>query len=253
MKIKVNRIDLLCDEEKCIDRYNQVIKIFPDITTSDFCKYDLNHRTNKYECCDYIKLYLDDCDLNWFKVGECYEYEITSDDEALWFYVSDKNYSDISITIYKGNYDYSKLKIGEYNVECVFDADRLSDFKKLSKLGFKKFPSFHETNITYIEQFDDYLRFTVEGGFSPLKTTFELSEITNISTISTDTDDLISYLQKEGKIGEIIINTLNDEFKIKIADNFICHNIENGSDIPVSHINELEITCKVLSFDIEQI
>ena len=257
--MKVIDIIPLCKKEECVNKYNGAFHFLPDFIPANeytVCTYtfERNGYKNEYQCAERALIYLDGDFSDFFKVGKGYYYGIGDGVNNYDFYVEDIDIKENCIVVFKGCQDYSKLSIENCEITVNFDKDKLPDFEKLYEFGFDSFPSFHETHISYLEKFDKHIKFIVEGGpFCPLKTTFEMSDVRDIQMCSTDTDDLFSYFQKEYMVGEVLIYTLDNDYKVVIEDNYTSGGYdENGERTEVLHTNMIEIICKDLKLDFEK-
>ena len=258
--MKIIDIVPLCDREECVNKYNGTFHFLPDyIPANEYtvCEYQFekNGYKNEYQCAERAVIYFDGDFSDNFKIGKGYYNSISDGENTFDFSIEEIDTDENCIVVFKGGQDYSKLDIVHCKIAVEFDKDKLPDFEKLYEFGFDSFPSFHESHISYLEIVDKNIKFAVEGSpFNPLKTTFEMSGITDIRTQSTDTDDLFSYFQKLYRIGEVSIYTLESGYKVIVEDNFNSGSFdENGDMVEVSHTNMIEIFCEDLKLDFEKV
>jgi cellulose biosynthesis protein BcsQ len=222
---------------------------------------------NEFECCDKIKLFLENIpeELLKTKTGIRYEYLLTDSGNTQFEVTIDEiNATDKYIILKKYHYDIAPLMSGKVELFCILDYDKLPNINRLNQLSFDTFPSFHETHIDIIKKDKDHLHLRFSGGFHPLITNIKMNGIFKEKAHMENNIDPFDYFTKDGCVGRVQFQTIENHFIVKISDNYTSHELigwyegisfeeiqqlqlDPDNTKTEEHINEYTIYCSNIS------
>ena len=209
-------------------------------------------------------------ELLHFKTGKRYEYLLTdSENNQFEVTINEINPSDRYIELYTHEYNVSVLKPGKINFICILDYDKLPDMDKLEKMGFDRFPTFHEAYIEVIAKEDNYLHLRFSGGFHPLITDIKMSGVFKEEACMENNANPYEYFAQGHGLNHVQFQTIDDYFIVKLDGSVIYETLigghegisneeadelwKNPNNIKTEkYTNEYTIYCSKISFEFKK-
>jgi len=247
VKIEIISVAPLCDRAKCLASSNKFRAMFDEepLTEETVCAHcmECEGYDDELECCEEALITcVPDEALVDLKIDSHSTYELT-DSNGKQFQMIPLEAAPGNLRVLKGNYPFGKLTLGMAELTCVFDWERFPDLAKLAAFGLEDLPSFHESRMDVLAREGDSLRLRVcDGIFSPINMTMTLTEITREESRMDDADDPWAYFRQEANVGEVVLYSEPQGYRVKIMDNY-----ESGE----LHLNELTFWCEGLELSFE--